>query len=158
MQSPQRTTTPRRLFLTILKRKSTVPKWVPIVWPKTPAMPQKISLQNICPSTKALDFWKKLSLDVRSPWFSPCPRQQRENAVYSYFDIKVNLEFTCPKVCCKNHITFSQWYNTRIRVFTYSIRVLVESCFTTTFWNIMWIIIIIKNTFFEFFSTFCIKL
>ena len=28
----------------------TVLKWVLIVWPKTPQMPQKISDQNVCPS------------------------------------------------------------------------------------------------------------
>ena len=63
-------------------------------------------------------------------WFSPCPSQQKENDVYSYLDIKLNLELTCPKVEWPNHITFSDWYNTRIKV-------LVRSCFTTTFWNIM---------------------
>ena len=34
----------------------TVPKWVLIVWPKIPQMPQNISAQNVCPSPKVRDF------------------------------------------------------------------------------------------------------
>ena len=42
-------------------------KIVLIVWPKIPQMPQKISAQFVCPSSKVSDFWKKkLSLGVRS--------------------------------------------------------------------------------------------
>jgi hypothetical protein len=34
----------------------TVPKWVLIVWPKIPQMPQSLSAQFVCPSQKVLDF------------------------------------------------------------------------------------------------------
>ena len=37
----------------------TVPKWVLIVWPKIPQMPQNLSAQFVCPSTKVLDFNEK---------------------------------------------------------------------------------------------------
>jgi hypothetical protein len=33
-----------------------VPKWVLIVRPKIPQMPQKMSAQNVCPSPKVRDF------------------------------------------------------------------------------------------------------
>ena len=47
----------------------TVPKWVLIVWPKIPQMPQNLSATFVCPSSKVLDFnEKRLHLDVRSPW------------------------------------------------------------------------------------------
>ena len=45
-----------------------VPKWVGIVCPKILQMPQKISDQNVCPSPKVWDFWKRLFLGVCSPW------------------------------------------------------------------------------------------
>ena len=48
----------------------TVPKCVLIVQPKIPQMPQKISAQNVCPSPKVQDFWKKLSLGVCSPRYT----------------------------------------------------------------------------------------
>ena len=51
-----------------IDKELTVPKWVLVVQPKIPQMPQKISVQNVCPSTKVWDFLKKkLSLGVRSP-------------------------------------------------------------------------------------------
>ena len=34
----------------------TVPKWVLIVWPKIPQMPQNLFDQFVCPSPKFLDF------------------------------------------------------------------------------------------------------
>jgi hypothetical protein len=37
----------------------TVPKWVLIVWPKIPQMPQSLSAQFVCPSPKVLDFNEK---------------------------------------------------------------------------------------------------
>ena len=37
----------------------TVPKWVLIVWPKIPKMPQNLSAQVFCPSTKVPDFNEK---------------------------------------------------------------------------------------------------
>ena len=37
----------------------TVPKWVLIVWPKIPQMPQNLSAQFVCPSQKVLDFNEK---------------------------------------------------------------------------------------------------
>ena len=37
----------------------TVPKWVLIVWPKIPQMPQNLSAQFVCPSPKVLDFNEK---------------------------------------------------------------------------------------------------
>ena len=45
----------------------TVPKWVLIVGPKIPQMPQKLLAQFVCPSPKVWDFRKKLCLGVRSP-------------------------------------------------------------------------------------------
>ena len=45
-----------------MDKELTVPKWVLIVRPKIPQMPQKISAQNVCPSPKVRDFWKKSSL------------------------------------------------------------------------------------------------
>jgi hypothetical protein len=46
----------------------TVPKWVLIVWPKIPQMPQNLSAQFVCPIPKVLDFnEKKASLGVHSP-------------------------------------------------------------------------------------------
>ena len=38
----------------------TVPKWVLIVWPKIPQMPQNLSAQFVCPSPKVLDFNEKM--------------------------------------------------------------------------------------------------
>jgi hypothetical protein len=40
----------------------TVPKWVLIVWPKIPKMPNYLSAQFVCPSPM-----KKASLGIRSP-------------------------------------------------------------------------------------------
>ena len=37
----------------------TVPKWVLIVRPKIPQMPQNLSAQFVCPSPKVLDFNEK---------------------------------------------------------------------------------------------------
>ena len=37
----------------------TVPKWVLIVWPEIPQMPQNLSTQFVCPSPKVLDFNEK---------------------------------------------------------------------------------------------------
>jgi hypothetical protein len=37
----------------------TAPKWVLIVWPKIPQMPQNLSAQFVCPSPKVLDFNEK---------------------------------------------------------------------------------------------------
>ena len=45
-----------------------VPKWVLIFCPKILQMPQKISDENVCPSPKVWDFWKRFSLGVCSPW------------------------------------------------------------------------------------------
>ena len=42
-----------------MDKELTVPKWVLIVRPKIPQMPQKISDQNVWPSPKVRDFWKK---------------------------------------------------------------------------------------------------
>ena len=36
-----------------------VPKWVLIVWPKIPKMPQNLVAQFVCPSPKVLDFNEK---------------------------------------------------------------------------------------------------
>ena len=40
----------------------TVPKWVLIVQPKIPQMPQNLSSQFVCPSLKFLDFNEKKRL------------------------------------------------------------------------------------------------
>ena len=46
----------------------TVTKWVLIVRPKIPQMPQNLWAQFVNPSTKVLDFnEKKSSLSVRNP-------------------------------------------------------------------------------------------
>ena len=37
----------------------TVPKWVLIVWPKMPKMPQNVSAQFVCQSPKVLNFNEK---------------------------------------------------------------------------------------------------
>jgi hypothetical protein len=37
----------------------TVPKWMPINWPKIPQMPQNLSAKFVCPSPKVLDFNEK---------------------------------------------------------------------------------------------------
>ena len=37
----------------------TVAKWMLIIWPKIPQMPQNLSAQLVCPSPKVLDFNKK---------------------------------------------------------------------------------------------------
>ena len=37
----------------------TVPKWVLIIWPKIPQMPQNLSAQFVCQSPKGLDFNEK---------------------------------------------------------------------------------------------------
>ena len=37
----------------------TVSKWEPIVQPKIPQMPQNLSAQFVCPSSKVLDFNEK---------------------------------------------------------------------------------------------------
>ena len=47
-----------------MDKELTVPKWVLIVQPKIPQMPQKISAQNVCSSSR---FLKKNSLGVHSP-------------------------------------------------------------------------------------------
>ena len=56
----------------------TVPKWVLIVQPKIPQMPQTFLAQFVCPSPKVWDFRKKLSLGVRSPCFKWCKKTQKE--------------------------------------------------------------------------------
>ena len=51
-----------------LDKELTVPKWVLIIQPKIPQMPQLVPFQNVCPSPKVRNFWKKqLSLGVCSP-------------------------------------------------------------------------------------------
>ena len=46
----------------------TVLKWVLIVQPRIPQMPQNLSALFVCPNPKVLDFnEKKASLGVRSP-------------------------------------------------------------------------------------------
>jgi hypothetical protein len=37
----------------------TVPKWVLIVWPKIPLIPQNLFAQFVCPSPKVWDFDEK---------------------------------------------------------------------------------------------------
>ena len=37
----------------------TIPKWVLIVWPKIPQMPQNLFAQFVCLSPKVLDFTEK---------------------------------------------------------------------------------------------------
>jgi hypothetical protein len=37
----------------------TVLKWVLVVWPKIPQMPQNLSAKFVCPSPKVLDFNEK---------------------------------------------------------------------------------------------------
>ena len=46
----------------------TVSKWVLIVWPKIPQMPQNLSDQLVYSSPKVLDFNGKASLGVLSLW------------------------------------------------------------------------------------------
>ena len=56
----------------------TVPKWVLIVWPKIPQMPQNLAAQFVCPSPKVLDFnEKKASLGVGSPWLNAIGAERR---------------------------------------------------------------------------------
>ena len=59
-----------------------VPKWVLIVQPKIPQMPQKLSAQFVCISPKVWDFnEKKASLGVRSPcakWTKMMSRNNRQ--------------------------------------------------------------------------------
>ena len=58
----------------------TVPKWVLIVQPKIPQMPQNLSAQFVCPSPKFLDFKEK-----RIHWASivhgqgQCTKQKSKN-------------------------------------------------------------------------------
>ena len=42
-----------------MDKRLTLPKWVLIVWPKMPKMPQNLSAQFVCPSPKYLDFNEK---------------------------------------------------------------------------------------------------
>jgi hypothetical protein len=42
-----------------MDKRLTVPKWVLIVWPKIPQMPQNLSAQFVCLSPKVLDFNEK---------------------------------------------------------------------------------------------------
>ena len=51
-----------------IDKELTVPKWVLIVQPKIPQMPQNISAQNVCQTQKFEIFEEKLSLGVRSTW------------------------------------------------------------------------------------------
>ena len=54
----------------IVNKGLTVPKWVLIVRPKIPQMPQNLSAQFVCPSPKVLDFnekrlhWASVGYDV----------------------------------------------------------------------------------------------
>ena len=50
-----------------MDKELTVPKWVIINQPKIPQMPQKISAQFVCPSSKVWDFRKKVS-EVHVPF------------------------------------------------------------------------------------------
>ena len=47
----------------------TVPKWVLIVQPKIPQMPQNLSAQFVCPIPKVLDFNEK-RLQFQKFWIS----------------------------------------------------------------------------------------
>ena len=58
----------------------TVPKWVLIVWPKIPKMPQNLSAQFVCPIPKVLDFNEK-----RLRWASVCNIQ----SLYSYIALQL---------------------------------------------------------------------
>jgi hypothetical protein len=63
----------------------TVPKWVLIVRAKIPQMPHKNSDQNVCPSSKVQDFWKKLSLGVRSPCAHQIKLWTYESCFHQFF-------------------------------------------------------------------------
>jgi hypothetical protein len=62
----------------------TVLKWVMIVVPKIPQMPQNLSAQYVCPSPRVLDFNGK-----RLHWASVA-RAQDYN-IRLYFVIKINV-------------------------------------------------------------------
>ena len=55
-----------------MDKELTVPKWVLIVWPKIPQMPQKISPKMSAQVQKFKIFEKRLSLGVRSPCLRLC--------------------------------------------------------------------------------------
>ena len=60
----------------------TLPKWVLLVRPKVPQMPQNISAQFVCPSPKVLDFNEK-----KLHWASivRAPSQLDENIFEDFF-------------------------------------------------------------------------
>jgi hypothetical protein len=67
----------------------TVPKWVLIVGPNIPQMPQSLSAQFVCPSPKILDFkGKKASLGVRSPCII-CNKKNQTNKQTTYYAEKI---------------------------------------------------------------------
>ena len=75
----------------------TVPKWVLIVWPKLPQIPQKISAQKVChclPKPKSLLFKKKLFLGVRSP----CLKPRNPICEKNWPVLRVILKLRCIKV------------------------------------------------------------
>ena len=97
----------------------TVPKWVLIVWPKIPQMPQKFSAQLICPSPKFWNFnekrlqWTSVvpGLDNNflkltffytiSPWHSPC------------LPVPLGLDFSIQNVinlCNSIRMEFQTWF------------------------------------------------
>ena len=104
----------------------TVPKWVLIVRPKIPQMPQKISDPNVCASPKVRDFWKKLSLFVRSPWFLLLRKFNLNQALWSWFERPISNHHTrqdydfLNQICythfssifyrsCQSHFFFAQY-------------------------------------------------
>ena len=54
-------------------------------------MPQKISAQNVFPRPKVQDFWKKLSLGVRSPWL--LSKRRWENIAEYDYVYRINARF-----------------------------------------------------------------
>ena len=91
----------------------TVPKWVLIVWPKIPQMPQNLSAQFVCPSPKDLDFnekrlhWASVVRDgchnKCSALKKMCVRDINWNSRWEFREVKVadqllkveNLHFCC---------------------------------------------------------------
>ena len=69
----------------------TVPKWVLIVWPKIPQMPQNLSAQFVCPSPIILDFnekrlhWASVVRGARHSYLAIIPhRAARLNYVFFF--------------------------------------------------------------------------
>ena len=122
----------------------TVPKWVLIVWPKIPQMPQNLSAQFVCPSPKVLDFNEKrlhwVSADIEiitsylgTRWFNKL--EAFSNCPFLYM-IVPSLGGSSEGMKCVHTINYQNQKSVHCHSSTiYCLKWLSKTCLTSAFWS-----------------------